>query len=169
MTEDASVGAEVAQDSPEPDPVMDDGSHTDNAGPAFTSEAYGLLAEALSEAEQVGATITSFVLNPVDLLILTTAKVASGWEQPLLGIDPSSPTKRSALGVPMAWSPAVTEGTIWAIPQAKTFTVIRIPATVVTDRSAYFSSDRLGIRSVLRASFAFPHEAAIVKITVGGS
>ena len=41
--------------------------------------------------------------------------------------------------------------------------------TVVTDRSAYFSTDRLGIRCVLRASFAFPHEAAIVKITVGGS
>jgi hypothetical protein len=69
----------------------------------------------------------------------------------------------------MQWSPAVTEGTIWAIPQAKTFTAIRIPATVVTDRSAYFSSDRLGIRCVLRASFAFPHQAAVVKITVGGS
>ena len=127
------------------------------------------LLEAITLAEQVGATLTSFVLNPDDMLALATAKVAVDWEQPLLGIDPSSPTKRSAQGVPLQWSPAVPQGTIWGIPAAKTFAVLRLPATVVTDRSAFFSSDRLGVRCVTRWGFAFPHQQAIVKIGVGGS
>ena len=32
-------------------------------------------------------------------------------------------------------------GLIWGIPQAKVFVVLRLPASIVTDRSAYFSSD----------------------------
>ncbi|WP_273733361.1 phage major capsid protein [Mycolicibacterium septicum] len=136
---------------------------------AGTLDNLDAFAEAISLAEQVGATLTNFVLNPVDLLDLSIAKVAVDWEQPLLGIDPSSPTKRSAQGVPLQWSPAVPQGTIWGIPQAKVFTVLRLPATVVSDKSAYFSSDRLGVRCVVRWGFAFPHQAAIVKIGVGGS
>ncbi len=68
-------------------------------------------------AEQVGAELTNFVMNPADLLTLATAKVANDWQQPLLGIDPSSPTRRSAQGVPIQWSPAVPEGTIWGVPR----------------------------------------------------
>ena len=126
-------------------------------------------AEAISKAEQVGATTTSFVAHPATLLALSTLKVADNWNQPLLGTDPSSPTKRSIQGVPVQWSPAVDEDTIWAIPQAKVFVVIRLPASVVTDRSAFFTSDRLGIRCVLRAGFAFPREQAIIKISPDGS
>lgn len=126
-------------------------------------------AEAISAAERVGATTTSFVAHPATLLALTQLKVATDWLQPLLGTDPSSPTKRSIQGVPVQWSPAVEAGTVWAIPQAKVFVVLRLPASVVTDRSAYFSSDRTGIRCVLRVGFAFPHEQAIVKISPDGS
>jgi HK97 family phage major capsid protein len=132
--------------------LVDAGSVFDNLDP---------FAEAISLAEQVGATLTAFVGNPADLLTLATIKVADTWEQPLLGVDPSSPTKRSAQGVPLYWSPAVPAGRIWGIPKAKVFAVLRLPVSVVTDRSAYFSSDRLG--------FAFPHEQAIIKIGIGGS
>jgi hypothetical protein len=69
----------------------------------------------------------------------------------------------------MHWSPAVPQGTIWGIPQAKVFAVLRLPASVVTDRLAYFASDRLGVRYVTRWRFAFPHQQAIVKISIGGS
>jgi HK97 family phage major capsid protein len=125
-------------------------------------------AEAISKAEQVGATLTAFVMNPDTLLSLATLKVATDWQQPLLGVDPSSPTKRSAQGVPVHWSPAVPEDTIWGIPKAKVFAVLRLPVSVVTDRSAFFSSDRLAVRCVTRWGFAFPHEAAIVKIELSG-
>jgi HK97 family phage major capsid protein len=145
---------------------LSDVQHVDAGSTLSNLDAF---AEAISLAEQVGATITAFVLNPEDLLTLSTIKVASQWEQPLLNIDPSSRTKRSAQGVPLQWSPAVPEGTIWGIPQAKVFAVLRLPVSVATDRSAYFSSDRLGIRCVTRWGFAFPHQQAIVKIGVGGS
>jgi hypothetical protein len=84
---------------------------------------------------------TSFVANPATLLTLSNLKVAADWNQPLLGVAPSSPTKRSIQGVPVQWSPAVDEDVIWGIPQAKVFVVLRLPASIVTDRSAYFSSD----------------------------
>jgi HK97 family phage major capsid protein len=128
-----------------------------------------VFAEAISKAERVGATLTAFVMNPDMMLTLATLKVATDWNQPLLGIDPSSPTKRSAQGVPVHWSAAVPSGRIWGIPKAKVFAVLRLPVSVVTDRSAYFSSDRLGVRCVTRFGFAFPHQAAIIKIGLGGS
>ena len=40
---------------------------------------------------------------------------------------------------------------------------------VSDDRSAFCTSDRVGIRAVLRVGFAFPREVAIVKINAGGS
>ena len=61
-------------------------------------------------AEQVGAELTNFVMNPADLLTLATAKVANDWQQPLLGIDPSSPTRRSAQGVPIQLEPGGPRG-----------------------------------------------------------
>jgi HK97 family phage major capsid protein len=138
-----------------------------NAGSSITD--LDVFAEAISKAERVGATLTSFVMNTDTLLGLATLKVATDWNQPLLGIDPSSPTKRSAQGVPVFWSPAVPNGRIWGIPKAKVFAVLRLPVSVVTDRSAYFSSDRLGVRCVTRFGFAFPHQAGIIKIGLGGS
>ena len=138
-------------------------------------------AEALSKAETVGSVVTSFVASPANVLAISTLKTLPDTSiqpllgvdtsiQPLLGVDPSSPTKRSLFGVPPLYSsPAVDDDVIWAIPQAKTFVVIREGASVVTDTSAFFSSDRVGVRLTLRVGFAFPHEAAVVKIGVGGS
>jgi HK97 family phage major capsid protein len=140
--------------------------HVDG-GSAFTD--LDPFAEALSLAEVVGSSITAFVAHPDQLLALSTLKTASGYNTPLLQPDATSPTRRSILGVPIFWSPACSASTVWAIPASKVFTVIREGASVVTDTSAYFSSDRVGIRVTLRVGFAFPHEAAIVSIDLGGS
>jgi hypothetical protein len=43
--------------------------------------------------------------------------------------------------------------------------VIRNDASVVTDTSVYFTSDRVAVRATLRASFGFTYPAAVVKIT----
>jgi HK97 family phage major capsid protein len=126
-------------------------------------------AEALSLAETVGSVITGFVASPANVLAVSTLKVAATYNQPLLGVDPSSPTKRSVFGVPLYSSPAVDDDVVWAIPSAKTFVVMRLPASVVTDSSAFFSSDRTAVRCTTRISFAFPHEAAVVRIDLGGS
>lgn len=126
-------------------------------------------AEAISKAETVGSTITGFVASPATVLAVTTLKTGTDFIQPLLGVDPSSPTKRSLFGVPLYSSPAVPDTAVWAIPQAKTFVVLRQGTSVVADTSAFFSSDRVGIRVTARVAFGFPHEQAVIKLSVGGS
>jgi hypothetical protein len=51
------------------------------------------------------------------------------------------------------------------VAQAKSFVVVRQPTSLVIDNSAYFSSDRVGVRCTMRVGFAWPHQAAVVKIS----
>lgn len=96
-------------------------------------------------------------------------KIQADHIQPLLGPDAASPTKRSVLGVPVWSSPACDATEVWGLPKPKCLVVLRTGTKVVADSSAYFSSDRIGIRCTLRVGFAWPHQEAIVKIGVGGS
>jgi HK97 family phage major capsid protein len=129
-----------------------------------------VFAEAISLAERVGVTALApdgtpgmnFVGNPEDVLTVATTKSGTDFNTPLLGPDASQATNRSILGVPLRSSPAVTRGGVWLVPKAKAFVVIRQQVEVVTDTSAYFSSDRTGIRCVIRVGVAFPHPEAIV-------
>lgn len=126
-------------------------------------------AEAISEAEQVGATITSWVAHPRTELALMQAKTGSGLNTALLGPDATSPTKRAVLGIPLYWSNYVDEGCIWGIDRAKAFVVLRTNVELDVDDSVFFTSHRRAIRAVTRIGFGFPHEEAIVKVGVGGS
>ena len=45
--------------------------------------------------------------------------------------------------------------------------VLREDMQLGVDKSGYFTSDRLAIRSTMCLAFGFAHEASIVKITVG--
>ena len=101
--------------------------------------------------------------------MLAQLKSGTGLATPLLGIDPAVPTQRTIFGVPLISSPAVTPGAFWAVPKAKAFTVLRDDAAVVTDSSPFFASDRTAVRCTIRAGFAFPHQAAIIRIDHGGS
>jgi len=100
--------------------------------------------------------VDSFVANPADVLLLAKLKEATGSNRPLLGSDPSNPTKRILQGVRLYASPAVTEGTIWGIPQVRSLLVRRKNVDLQVDRSAYFTSDRTAIRATVRVGFAFP-------------
>lgn len=121
-------------------------------------------AEAISKAENVGAVVNNFVLNPADLLTLATLKKASGSNEPLLGSDPTQPTKRTALGIPLVPCSDVKVGTIWGVPKDRVIIVLREDATLDVDRSAYFSSDRVGVRAIMRVGWGFPHESAVVRL-----
>lgn len=121
-------------------------------------------AEALSRAETVGAITTAFVAHPDTVLALSKVKKQTGSNEPLLGYDASQPTRRQVLGVPLIPSPAVAAGDIWALPQAKTLIVLRDGVRLEVDRSRYFESDRIGVKATMRIGFAFPHQAAIVRL-----
>ena len=78
-----------------------------------------------------GAELTNFVMNPADLLTLATAKVANDWQQPLLGIDPSSPARPSAQGVSIQRETGGPRGHHLGCPAAKVFCVLRLPAAAI--------------------------------------
>ncbi len=63
-------------------------------------------AEAISKGEDVGAVITSFVAKPADVLNLARLKkLSTGSNEPLLQADPTQPSRRQILGVPVISSP----------------------------------------------------------------
>lgn len=121
-------------------------------------------AEAISRAETVGATVNTWVANPADALALAKLKDEANSNRPLLGTDPTQPTRRLILGIPLLVSPAVTTGTVWGIPKSRAYVVIREGAVLEIDKSVYFTSDRVAARAIMRVTFAFPHAAAIQKI-----
>lgn len=123
-------------------------------------------AAAISLAEQEGATLTAFVANPDDALALAQLKEGTGSNKPLLQPDPTMPTRRTVQGVPLYVSPAVTAGGVWGYDRQFVATVLREGTRLDIDRSAYFSSDRVGIRATMRVGFGFPHEASIIKVAL---
>jgi HK97 family phage major capsid protein len=123
-------------------------------------------AEAISNAEGLGLVVSTFVANPNDALTLAQLKESSTSNRPLLGSDPSTPTRRALQGVPLLVSPAVTEGTVWGIPSNRAIIVRRNDVDLQVDKSAYFTSDRTAIRATMRVGFAFTQPSAIQKITL---
>jgi HK97 family phage major capsid protein len=123
-------------------------------------------AEAISKAEQVGATLRAFVAHPDDALALSTLKQATGSNVPLLGADPTVATRRTILGAPMFTSPAVPAGTVYGIPADRVMVVMRDDVRLEVSREAYFSSDRVAVKATMRVGFAFPHAAAVLRVAL---
>lgn len=135
-----------------------------DAGAAWTN--VDAFTEALYAAQGVGATLNAFVANPADALLLARLKEATASNRDLLQPDATAAGIRLIAGVPLLVSTAVEAGTVWGIPTAHTIVAMREDTTLDIDRSAYFSSDRVGIRAVLRVGWVFPHAAAIQKIAL---
>jgi HK97 family phage major capsid protein len=123
-------------------------------------------AAAIAQAAAVGARITSFILHPTDALAFAKIKSGTGFNTPLLQPDPTQPTRSVVFGVPMLVSPQAAQGVIWGLAADRILTVLREDATVETDRSVYFTSDRVAVKGVMRIGFAFLHNAAVVKINL---
>ena len=99
-------------------------------------------------------------------LTLSQVKQATGSNLPLLGADPTSPTSRTIQGVPLYTSEFVAANTVWAISGDRTYTVVRDDATLEADRSVYWSSDHVGLKTTMRVAPAFAHAASVVRITL---
>ena len=121
-------------------------------------------AEAISLAETVGATETSFVTSPATALALAKVKTGTGSNAPLLGQDATSATSRQILGVPLYVSAAVAANTLWALDRTGVWLVLRDDTTVEADRSIYFTSDRVAAKATMRIGFGPVHPAAVAKL-----
>lgn len=122
-------------------------------------------AAAIAGAEESGGTTTHFVAHPQTVLALAKIKTFNGSNSPLLGQDATAPGMRRILGVPLLSSRWVEYNAVWAVDKSSIIMVLREDSTVETDRSVYFSSDRVAIRSIMRLAWAFTAPSAIVRIT----
>lgn len=109
-----------------------------------------VFAEAISLVQQDGAEVTAFCLNPTDWLHVAQLKVGDSYNVPLLGTDAAAGTARTVLGIPAMVSKHVTAGTCWALAQPRVMVIQREDVTLDIDSSAYFSSDRVGVRATMR-------------------
>lgn len=121
-------------------------------------------AEAQAQVEEAGGTVSSFVAGPATALELAQLKAGTGSNAPLLGVDPTGPGVRRIGGVDLKVSPHVAPGVVWAIDSSAIVTVWRDGVALDVTREAYFSSDRVGIRAVLRVGFGHPLPGRLVKI-----
>lgn len=122
---------------------------------------------AKSNAEQANTVVDAFVCSPATAVKLATLKEygTAGSNKALLQSDPSAPSSRVLGGVPLLTSPSIAADIVWAIPRNRVIVALRNATQVVTDTSAYFSSDRVGVRATLRIGWGFTDPAAISKIT----
>jgi len=141
--------------------VIDDGT-----GGAVFVENLDVFQEAISNGETHGMPVTAFIAAPADVLALAQLKDQEGSSRPLLGVDPTQPTRRTIQGVPLLSSPQATAGTIWAVPRDAVMIVQREGTEVVTDSSVYFTSDRVAVRATMRVGFGFVNPPAISKLSV---
>ncbi|QEN15931.1 phage major capsid protein [Mycolicibacterium sp. ELW1] len=143
---------------------------TVDAGAAFAD--LDPFEEAASKLEAVGSKVTAWCASASTCLQLAQLKEFTGTGStsnvPLLSSDPTQPTRRQILGAGLWPLPdgVITDGTVWALDQSKSFVVLRSDVQLEVDRSFYFGDDATAVRSVVRVGFGWPHEEAVVKITV---
>lgn len=145
---------------------LEDLSDVTNVDPGEAWTNLDAFAEAMSNAEGFGLNVDTFVANPADALILAKLKESEKSNRPLLGADPTSPTKRTLQGVQLLVSSAVKEGTVWGLPKVRVIVVRRNDVDLQVDKSAYFTSDRTAIRATMRVGFGFTQAAAVQKIAL---
>lgn len=141
---------------------------TSVSGPATAYSSVDPFSDAIYTSAQHNGEITAWVANPATAQALAKIKqyTSGSSNMPLLGADPTMPGQRQILGIPLLTSPYVTttNNVVWGIPKRFGYFVLRQDATVESDRSVYFTSDRVALRAILRAGFGFPNPAAVVKI-----
>lgn len=122
---------------------------------------------AKANAENLFTEVTAFVAAPATILALSTLKeyAAAQSNRALLQSDPTQPTSRQISGVPLYSSPAVAADIVWALPRQHVLFIVRQGATLVSDSSVMFTSDRVALRCTMRATYAFPLPLSITKIT----
>jgi HK97 family phage major capsid protein len=138
------------------------------SGPATSYANVDPFSDAIYTAARHNGQITAWVTNPATAMALAKVKqyTAGASNMPLLGADPTMPGQRQILGIPLLTCPSVTttNNAVWGISKDYAYFVIRQDAQVESDRSVFFTSDRVAVRATLRVGFGFPNPAAIVKI-----
>lgn len=140
------------------------GGTTIAADPTAGLDAY---IDALAAAEAAGGTLRAFVTTPAVAQALAKLPQSTGSNLPLFGTGATNGIQRNVLGVPLLVSPYVVAGTVWGVPSANVYTVVRKNVTVTFDKSRYLEFDQTAVRAVMRVGFGSSNTAPLVKIKAG--
>jgi HK97 family phage major capsid protein len=119
---------------------------------------------AKSNAGQHNTAVDTLVANPATALKIATIREQTGSNKSLLQPNPTAPATYTVSGVPLLTSPSIGNDIVWAIPRNRVVVALRQGTTVESDRSVFFTSDRVAIRCTVRVSWGFTDPAAITKI-----
>lgn len=119
--------------------------------------------------EAVYGSVTAWVCNPAELVLLQLIKQGTTSAQDIAIQDATSATGRAVLGRPIYASPAVPDGVIYGVDGSQAFLCIRDDASVDSSPYPLYTSDRWVVRGLMRLGFGFPHQQAAVKITRASS
>ncbi len=121
-------------------------------------------AEAISKAQEVGATLDTFVTSPATALVLAKIKAGTGSNEPLFGKDAVEAGQRRILGVNLRVAAKCPAGVVWGYDSSRVYAVLREDAEITTDSSVFYTKDSVAVRGIARVAFGLPHPASVVKI-----
>src|SRR5690606_21680284 len=145
-TDEAFFGAPDSEEAPAGLQVLTDYQTVDEAAWTDTDA----FIEAITKAEEVGATITAFVTSPAVARELLQAKESVESARHLIQPDPTRPSQRLIEGVPLFVSQYVEPDTVWALPREAVMAVLRTPAELAMSYDAAFTSYSVMVRIVQR-------------------
>jgi HK97 family phage major capsid protein len=160
---DESLFAAVTVNGPSGLPGLS-GISTVSAGAAYTNT--DAFSDAIYTAASYNGNITAWICHPSVAMVLSKLKQGTALNSHLLQPDPTMPGRRQILGVPLLTSPyvATANSPVWGISKQFGYLVIRQGVEVESDKSVFFSSDRIAVRAILRAGLGFPAPATVVRI-----
>lgn len=120
--------------------------------------------DATAAAASAGAALSHWVVSAADLVSIRKLKTSTGSNQAL--VTPDAGGGLMLEGLPVVVSPDLAPGTAYGVDSSRIVFGIREDASVVSDSSVFFTSDRVAVRATMRLTWAFPHEESIVKIAV---
>ncbi|MEU2669940.1 phage major capsid protein [Streptomyces sp. NPDC007164] len=120
--------------------------------------------DALSISEANGGRVTHWVTGASNALEIAKLKEATGSNRGLLNPDLAVDGRRTLLGRPIVVSPHVPADVVYGVSKEDFLVIERQDTTLDVDKSAYFSSDRIGVRGTMRVGFAMPVPERHVRI-----
>nr|WP_301130132.1 phage major capsid protein [Streptomyces cacaoi] len=142
-----------------------DGISTVDAGATLTD--LDPFQAALATSERNGGQLTSWITDADTALAMATLKEASTSNRSLLTADMTVDGRRQLLGRPIYVSPQCPAGKVYGVSGKDLLVIQREGTRLDVDYSAYFSSDRVGVRGSMRVAFAMPTPSAHVIVSIG--
>lgn len=121
--------------------------------------------DAIQHAQELDATVTSFIMSPATLTKLAKLKRTDTSQEPLLGTA-DAPGTMTIAGVPLKASKYCPDNVIWAVPGDRVYLSLREDVTLKFDEMADFNRMTSGLLSYMRVGMGSIQPEALSRITI---